>query len=150
MQRNNNLKQLKAMGRCDITDKNIMKRKFTLAVIALAMIILSSCASTGKYYSKATNTFETQTQVVLSEANFRVVKNVKTVILYNQKYKFDKNQLFQSAYNALREEAGLVGAQTLINVTIEEIDHTQYSVNGNIKNTKQAILVSGTVIEFTK
>lgn len=138
------------MGRCDITDKNIMKRKFTLAVIALAMIILSSCASTGKYYSKATNTFETQTQVVLSEANFRVVKNVSTVVTYTQKNKFSNTQLFQSAYNALREEAGLSGAQTLINITIEEIDYSKYGFTGKLKKSQQAVLVSGTVIEFTK
>ena len=128
-----------------------MKKYYILAAIAFALITLSGCASSsGKYYPKETNTFETQTQVVLKEANFRVVKNVQTVIMYTQKFKFDKNQLFQSAYNALREEAGLVGAQALINITVEEIDYSKYTTSGNVKNSKQAILVSGTVIEFIK
>lgn len=59
-------------------------------------------------------------------------------------------QLYQSAYNALREEAGLSGAQTLINVTIEEIDYSKYGFAGKIKKSQQAVLVSGTVIKFTK
>ena len=109
------------MGRCDITDKNIMKRKFTFALVMLVILTLSGCASTGKYYSRTSNLNETQTQVVLSQANFRVVKNVSTVVTYTQKNKFSNTQLFQSAYNALREEAGLSGAQTLINITIEEM-----------------------------
>ena len=141
MQRNNNLKQqLKAMGRCDITDKNIMKRKFTFALVMLVILTLSGCASTGKYYSRTSNLNETQTQVVLSQANFRVVKNVSTVVTYTQKNKFSNTQLFQSAYNALREEAGLSGAQTLINITIEEIDYSKYGFTGKLKKSQQAVL----------
>ena len=87
---------------------------------------------------------------MLSQANYKIVKNVSTQVLYTQKFKFDSKQLQQSAYNALREEAALKGSQALINVTFEEINQTNFNLLGIPKSCKQAILVSGTVIEFMK
>ena len=127
-----------------------MKKLGILAVIVVAAVAFTSCASSGKYFSNAVNVNETQTQVVLSQANYKVVKNVSTVVMFTQKFKFGSKQLYQSAYNALREEAALKGSQALINVTLEEVNQAKYNFNGTLKSTKQAVLVSGTVIEFTK
>lgn len=127
-----------------------MKKISIVAVIIVAAVAFTSCASSGKYFSNAVNVNETQTQVVLSQANYKVVKDVSTVVQFTQKFKFNSKQLYQSAYNALREEAALKGSQALINVTLEEVNQAEYNLNGTIRSTKQAILVSGTVIEFTK
>lgn len=64
---------------------------------------------------------------MLSQANYKIVKNVSTQVLFTQKFKFDSKQLQESAYNALREEANLKGSQALINVTLEEINQTKYN-----------------------
>lgn len=75
---------------------------------------------------------------MLSQANYKIVKNVSTQVLFTQKFKFDSKQLQESAYNALREEANLKGSQALINVTLEEINQTKYNLLGVPKSTKQA------------
>lgn len=121
-----------------------MKKISIVAVIIVAAVAFTSCASSGKYFSNAVNVNETQTQVVLSQANYKVVKDVSTVVQFTQKFKFNSKQLYQSAYNALREEAALKGSQALINVTLEEVNQAKYTLNGTIRSTKQAILVSGT------
>lgn len=128
-----------------------MKKLSIVAVIVVAAVAFTSCASSGgAYYSGTTNVNEKQTQVVLSQANYKVVKNVSTVVMFTQKLKFNSKQLYQSAYNALREEAKLKGSQALVDVTIEEVNQNKYNLNGTVRSSKQAVLVSGTVIEFTK
>ena len=127
-----------------------MKKLSIGAAIVIAAAVFTSCASSGKYFSNTVNVSGNQTQVVLSQANYKIVKNVSTQVLFTQKFKFDSKQLQQSAYNALREEANLKGSQALINVTLEEINQAKYNLLGLPKSIKQVILVSGTVIEFTK
>lgn len=127
-----------------------MKKLSIVAVIVVAAVAFTSCASSGAYYSGTTNVNEKQTQVVLSQANYKVVKNVSTVVMFTQKLKFNSKQLYQSAYNALREEAKLKGSQALVDVTIEEVNQNKYNLNGIVRSSKQAVLVSGTVIEFIK
>lgn len=91
--------------------------------------------------------------MVLSQANFRVVKQVSVTYIYtNQNTKhFNANQLKESAYAALVKKAGLTGAQTIINVTMEQIQresHNFWTALFFAPKYQQAILVSGTVIEF--
>lgn len=62
--------------------------------------------------------------------------------------KFDPEQLKQSAYAALLREADLKGAQTIINVTMEQVERV--SSFRLVQQTESAILVTGTVIEFIK
>ena len=97
-----------------------MKKLSIGAAIVIAAAVFTSCASSGKYFSNTVNVSGNQTQVVLSQANYKIVKNVSTQVLYTQKFKFDSKQLQQSAYNALREEVNLKGSQALINVTLEK------------------------------
>lgn len=127
-----------------------MKKISIVAVIVVAAVAFTSCASSGKYFSNAVNVNGGQTQVVLSQANYKIVKNVSTTVLFTQSFKFNSKQLYQSAYNKLREEANLKGSQALVNVTLEEINRESYNLMGIPTKSKQAILVSGTVIEFTK
>lgn len=113
---------------------------------------MASC-STGRYVNNSQNVNLSQTQVVLSQANFQVVKQVSVTYVYTNKntIRFDANQMKESAYAALVKKAKLTGAQVLINVTMEEIQrasHNAFTAVLFAPKYEQAILVSGTVIEF--
>lgn len=95
-----------------------------------------------------------QTQVVLSNANFRVVKNVQATVLYKSStFKFNSQQMWNSAYAALLKEANLQGSQALINVTVEQVQRVRKSLvveESLYIRSYQSVQVCGTVIEFTK
>lgn len=129
-----------------------MKKVSIIAAAALAAALgLSSC-TTGRYANQSANFNLNQTQVVLSEANFKVVKTVSTSVVYKQDIEFTPEQLKQSAYAALVREADLTGSQALINVTMERVNRdTDATFLGiGLKKHESAVLVSGVVIEFTK
>ncbi len=125
-----------------------MKKCFIYLFVAVVACCAAGC-STGQYINNSQNVNLTQTQVVLSEANFRVVKHVSTTFVYKSTMrKFNANQLRESAYAALVREANLTGAQTIVNVTMEMLERK--SDFFFFKICQQGVLVSGTVIEFTK
>ena len=120
-----------------------MKKISMMLLVAVFMLGMVSC-STGRYLNNSVNGMGTQTQVVLSNANFKIVKTVQTTVVYKSSLKFTEDQLKQSAYAALLKEANLQGSQALVNVTMENI------VRAGFIKVDNAILVTGTVIEFTK
>ncbi len=123
----------------------IIMKKLSFMLTVFASLLFASC-STGRYVPNSFNQNLNQTQVILSEANFKVVKHVSTSIVYQQSLTFDTKQLTQSAYAALIKKANLTGAQVLINVTIEQLQRSSgFSI---FKKEDNAILASGTVIEF--
>lgn len=130
-----------------------MKKLIILAAIA-ATLSLTGCSSYGRYVNQTKNTNLIQTQVVLSNANFKVVKNVQTIVLYKgSTYRFSSQQLWNSAYAALLKEANLQGSQALINVTVEQVQRVRgvKTPDGYMDTSGyQSVQVSGTVIEFTK
>lgn len=122
----------------------IMKKHVFVLLVAATML-LSGCA-TGGYVFHSENSNMTQTQVVLKENNFRVVKTVKSLYLYKENVfwqTFRKRQLFESAYSKFLEEAGLTGSQVVINVNIEETNRDKSS------SKTKGIMITGVVIEFT-
>ncbi len=121
-------------------------KKLLIAAVAVCAVLLSSC-STGRYLGHTSNVNMNQTQVVLSNANFKVVKQVQKIVIFEQKYNFSKMQLKESAYAALVREANLQGSQAIINVTFEEVQRVSGAM---VPKTQSAVLVQGTVIEFTK
>ena len=121
-------------------------------LIAAVTIGMASC-STGRYVNNSQNVNLSQTQVVLSKANFQVVKHVSVTYIYKNTHfvQFYSSQMKESAYAALVKKAGLTGAQTIINVTMEQIQresHNFWTLLLFPPKYEQAILVSGTVIEF--
>ncbi|MCI5681785.1 MAG: hypothetical protein MR293_07450 [Bacteroidales bacterium] len=99
-----------------------MNKSIKFLLVAVAAISMASC-STGYYLSNSQNVNLSQTQVVLSQANFQVVKQVKVTYVYKNLHsmRFNASQMKESAYAALVKEAKLTGAQTLINVTMEQV-----------------------------
>lgn len=121
-----------------------MKKQVLFVTIAImSLLCLSSCAK-GFYSHCTSNMNMNQTQVVLSQNNFRVVKTVHASVDFDNEPGFDEDLLEQSAYSALLKEAKLEGAQVLINVTVESV--TRKSVFSNY----YTVHVTGVVIEFTK
>ena len=92
-----------------------MKKIFYFALIA---IVATSCK--GIYIPYATNHFGAQSQVVLNQANFRVVRNVEVVVDFDNT-NMRRAEAEKSAYGELLREAQLTGSQVLINVVIEEV-----------------------------
>ncbi|MCQ2329536.1 MAG: hypothetical protein MJZ93_03145 [Paludibacteraceae bacterium] len=118
-------------------------KKILISAAIVATLCLTSC-SNGFYRAYTTNTNLNQTQVVLSQNNFKVVKVVETTIYFKNSFRFKKDQLQQSAYAALLKEANLQNSQALINVTLEEV------VRSTAMSSKNSVRVTGLVIEFTK
>lgn len=121
-------------------------KKLFIALAVIIAITMASC-STGRYVGNSKNLNMNQTQVVLSEANFKFVKTVQTHVVFKAGLKFSADQLQQSAYAALIKEAKLTGSQVLINVTMEQVQRVSGVV---VAKEDNAILVTGTVIEFLK
>ena len=92
-----------------------MKKIFYFVLIA---IVATSCK--GIYIPYATNHFGAQSQVVLNQANFRVVRNVEVVVDFDNT-NMRRAEAEKSAYGELLREAQLTGSQVLINVVIEEV-----------------------------
>ena len=126
-----------------------MNKSIKFLLVAVAAISMASC-STGYYLSNSQNVNLSQTQVVLSQANFQVVKQVKVTYVYKNLHsmRFNASQMKESAYAALVKEAKLTGAQTLINVTMEQLELETVNLFHISQKNEQVILVSGTVIEF--
>ena len=122
-------------------------KKIIFATFAVCAMVLTSCSS-GRYLGHSENVNVNQTQVVLSHNNFKVVKEVSAVVIFEERYIFKREYLKQSAYGELVKEAHLKGSQALINVTFEEVQRLKDGI-GKPK-TQSAILARGIVIEFTK
>ena len=112
-----------------------MKKIFYFALIA---IVATSCK--GVYIPYATNHFGAQSQVVLNQANFRVVRNVEVVVDFDNT-NMRRAEAEKSAYGELLREAQLTGSQVLINVVIEEILRKGF-------HKHQYVAARATIIEF--
>lgn len=110
----------------------------------LVVVLASSCA-TGYYAPHNINQFGTQTQVILSEANFRIVRHLEVVIDINNS-NLKRADVEKSAYAELIRRANLTGSQALINVFIEEVRREKNS--WGFVTIKQHVAARGTIIEF--
>lgn len=127
-----------------------MNKSIKFVLVAVAAISMASC-STGYYLGNSQNVNLSQTQVVLSQANFQVVKQVNVTYVYKNLHKagsISAAQIKEGAYAALVRKAQLTGAQTIINVTMEQLEYETLNLFRVFLKNEQAILVSGTVIEF--
>ncbi len=119
--------------------------------LMLVIVLASSCA-TGYYAPRNVNQFGTQTQVVLSEANFRIVRNLEVVIDVNNT-DLRRADVEKSAYAELLRAANLTGTQALINVVIEEVRRESpyfFPMLFGVRTSKvvQHVAARGTIIEF--
>lgn len=100
-------------------------KKSLLFLLVLLGISLSSCNSYRPFIWNKRYPDPVQTQVILDQPNFRVVKNVEVVMPRKIKKSLMDNPS-QSIYSKLLEEANLTGNQTLINVFIDCTRHNYF------------------------
>lgn len=117
---------------------------FKVAMVVAAIIMLSSC---GASHYLTTNANLQQTNVVLSQNNFHVVKNVESSV--TAKYWFgiggiSKKALHENAVAELTKKANLTGSQALVNVTVK------YSGRVILWFSEITYHAEATVIEFDK
>lgn len=121
-------------------------KKFLLNVVfTLAFVMmLGSC---GLNSSLTSNTNVNQTNVVLSQKNYHIVKTVQAT--QSSMYIFgigglSKANLQRNAVAELTKKADLTGSQALINVTVKS------SAEVILFYTRYTVYAEGTVIEFDR
>ena len=122
-----------------------MKKILTKIVMAVAAVILF--ASCGISSNLTSNANLNQTNVVLSQNNFHVVKTVQAEV--SATYLFGigglgKKALYNNAVADLTKKAELTGSQALVNVTVKSSAKV-FLFYANI-----TYVAEGTVIEFDK
>ena len=119
--------------------KKILSR---IAMAVAAVLLLASC---GLSQSLTTNANVNQTNVVLSQKNFHVVKHVQAET--SATYVFgigglSKKSLYNNAVAELTKKANLTGSQALVNVTVKN-SAMLFLVYGKV-----TYIAEGTVNEF--
>ena len=120
-----------------------MKKLFVLASICLAVLLVSSCGASS---SLTVNENQLQTNVVLSQNNFTVVKTVTGEASSSYVFGIGGSKQAQAQASALHQmiqNAELTGSQAIVNTTVSFHEETVLGVW--VKLTAYAV---GTVIEF--
>lgn len=121
-----------------------------LIIVSIVTLMLSSCA-VGTYMPGALNNYGTQTQVVLSGANFRIVRDVEVVIEVDNS-NLKRQDVERSAYGELLRQYKLTGSQAFINVSIEEVRRESAgffrALFVGVPKVKQYVAARATIIEF--
>lgn len=121
-----------------------------LIIVSIVTLMLSSCA-VGTYMPSALNNYGTQTQVVLSGANFRIVRDVEVVIEVDNS-NLKRQDVERSAYGELLRQYKLTGSQAFINVSIEEVRRESMgffrALFVGLPKVKQYVAARATIIEF--
>lgn len=125
-----------------------MKKSFYGVVLCVVAFAFGSCA-VGSYIPSTLNVGGTSTQVVLSQANYRVVRNVEAVIEINND-NLRRADVEKSAFAELTRKYPLSGSQAYINVVLEEIRRESFGVGGGLQKRKQFVAVRATIIEFLR
>ena len=121
--------------------------KKTLLKIFVAVAAVFTLASCGVSSQLTANANLNQTDVVLSQKNFHVVKNVEANT--SATYVFGigglgKKALKDNAIAELTKKANLTGSQALVNITVK------YSAKMILCYSKITVYAEGTVVEFDK
>ena len=114
------------------------KKSIYFVMAVCAACLLTSCK--GIYVPYSFNVLGNSTEVVLSQANFRVVRNVEAVVEVNNS-RLRRADVEKSAFAELMRQYPLTGSQTYTNVVFEEIRREG-------RHAKQYIAVRAVIIEF--
>lgn len=115
-----------------------------ILMLVASTLMLASCA-TGVYFPGNSN-FGLTTNVVLSQANYRIVRNLDVTIEINNT-NLKRRDVEKSAYAELLRQANLTGSQALSNVIVEEVRRIKMNMVGFHKY-QQYVSAHATVIEF--
>lgn len=122
-----------------------MKKLFIFAPILLAVLLLSSC---GAQLYHSSNRNQSETQVVLSQKNFRVVGEAQGSSKATYVFGIgglSKKSMRSNAVSEMFKAANLSGSQTIININVKE------SYAGLPPFYMRRIFTAtGTIVEFTE
>lgn len=123
-----------------------MKKVNYFFVLLCVACVFGSCA-VGSYVPSTLNVGGISTQVVLSQANYRVVRNIETVVDINND-NLRRADVEKSAFAELMRKYPLTGSQAYINVVLEEVRREKFGMAGALQKRKQHVAVRATIIEF--
>lgn len=122
-----------------------MKKIKLLLMVIISAFTLSGCVGYASH--KTTNVNQQNTNVVLSQKNFHVVKHVSTKVKSAYLFGFLGGilHLENVAVAELTKKANLTGSQALANVVVKETEKVTWFI---IRH--RTIYAEATVIEFDK
>ena len=125
------------------------KKRIYFVMAVCAACIFSSC-SVGTYMPNSLNVSGTSTSVVLSQANFRVVRNVEVVVEINNT-NLRRADVERSAFAELMRLYPLTGSQAYTNVVMEEVRRESMGIFRaliGLPKRAQHVALRATIIEF--
>ena len=126
-----------------LTNFNKMKKLLSYVVMAVAAVMMFSSCGVSQHIN--TNANLNQTNVVLSQKNFHVVKTVEAEVSATYVFGiggFSRKALHDNAVAELTKKANLTGSQALVNVTVKNSGLMIWFYN------KVTCHAEATVIEF--
>lgn len=123
-----------------------MKKVNYFFVLLCVACVFGSCA-VGSYVPSTLNVGGISTQVVLSQANYRIVRNVEAVIDINND-NLRRADVEKSAFAELMRRYPLTGSQAYINVVLEEVRREKFGMGGGLQKRYQHVAIRATIIEF--
>ena len=116
------------------------KKSIYFVMAVCAACLLTSCK--GMYVPYSSNVLRSSTEVLLSQPNFRVVRNAEVVVEINNS-RLRRADVEKSAFAELMRQYPLTGSQTYTHVVFEEIRREG-------RHAKQYIAVRAVIIEFVQ
>ena len=118
-------------------------KHLSLLVTSVLLLLFASGCGISSYMTQNQN--QNQTNVVLSDNNYKVVKTVEATV--KNSYVFgigglSKKALMSNAVSELTKKANLTGSQALVNVTVQVQNKIILVWN------RKTVVAHGTVVEF--
>ena len=118
-------------------------KHLSLLVTSVLLLLFASGCGISSYMTQNQN--QNQTNVVLSDNNYKVVKTVEATV--ENSYVFgigglSKKALMSNAVSELTKKANLTGSQALVNVTVQVQNKIILVWN------RKTVVAHGTVVEF--
>ena len=118
-------------------------KHLSLLVTSVLLLLFASGCGVSSYMTQNQN--QNQTNVVLSDNNYKVVKTVEATITNSYVFGIgglSKKALMSNAVSELTKKANLTGSQALVNVTVQVQNKIIRVWN------RKTVVAHGTVVEF--
>ena len=121
-------------------------KHLSLLVTSVLLLLFATGCGVSSYMTQNQN--QNQTNVVLSDSNYKVVKTVEATVTNSYVFGIgglSKKALMSNAVSELTKKANLTGSQALVNVTVQVQNKIILVWN---RKTRKTVVAHGTVVEF--
>ena len=118
-------------------------KHLSLLVTSVLLLLFATGCGVSSYMTQNQN--QNQTNVVLSDSNYKVVKTVEATVTNSYVFGIgglSKKALMSNAVSELTKKANLTGSQALVNVTVQVQNKIILVWN------RKTVVAHGTVVEF--